>query len=148
MGPERVRVCLHVAREPGHVDVDQKSDIGLLDILAGLEADEARAVVRDVGGGVALEHADAGKLRQLGDELRRARVAPGIAGDQDRVLGLDEPVGKLLHQLGIGAARSRESVAVHGQAEIGSGQVGQGGAGGEDRAAMIVSSRLHPVPAG
>ncbi len=96
--PERIRVGLHVAREPRHVDIDQQADIRLGQMLAGLEAEKARAVVRDIGGGVAFEHRDAGEFGELQDQLRGARIAAGIAGDQDRVLGLDQPVGELCDQ--------------------------------------------------
>ena len=66
-------VRLDVAREPGHVDVDQQADVRLRQMLVGLEADEARALVRDVVGHVRFEHRDAGELGQLGDQLGGAR---------------------------------------------------------------------------
>ena len=90
MRPERLVLGLHVAREPRHVDIDQQADVGLRQMLVGREAEEARAVVRDIDGHVAFEHRDAGELGQLRRSASEARaIASGIAGDQDRILGRD-----------------------------------------------------------
>ena len=112
MRPERLVVVRHVGREPRHVDVHQEADVGLGQMLVRRVAEEAGELVRDVEGLVAFEHRDAGEHRQLLDQLRRVLRLPGIAADQDRMLGRDELVGELRDHRGIGAAglRLRELV--------------------------------------
>ena len=110
VGPERARIGFDVAREPRHVDVDQKAHVGVGQMLVGRKSEEARAVVRDIVGHVRFEHADAGELGELRDQLGRTRIASGIAGDQNGALGRQQPVDQLRHQLGIGAAADGAAV--------------------------------------
>ena len=107
MRPERIVVRLHVGGEPRHLDVDQQPDIGLRDRVCRREAGKAWTVMRDIARRVRLEHGDTGELREFLDHLRRAGVASGVAGDQDRIFRRDEPLGERRHHLRIGAAGGR-----------------------------------------
>ena len=103
MRPERLFVRLHDRRKPGHVDIDQKADIGLRDRLFRREADKAWARMRDIVGLIGFVDGDAGELRQRVDRFRAMHIAPGIAGDQDRIVGLEKPLGEFGNKLWIGA---------------------------------------------
>ena len=114
MRPERFFTGLHVARKPRHVDVDQDTDVGVRHCLVGGKADEAWAVVGDVVGHVGFVDGNAGELRQRVDRLGGMIVAPGIAGDQDRIFRRHELVGERGNELRIGAAAARRGKLILG----------------------------------
>ena len=103
MGPEGVVVRLRVGGKPGRFDVDQEADIGLRQGLVRRKADEARAFVGDVALRVGFENRNAGELRELVDLGRARRIEAAIAGDQDRVLRRQQPLGERGDERRIGA---------------------------------------------
>ena len=114
MSPERVFARLHIGGEPRHVDIDEHPDVGLGQRIVGRKAGEAGARVRDVVPCIGLEHGDAGELRDLVDHPRALRIASAIAGDQDRIVGGEQPIGERGDELRIGAAGRHRAEPVAG----------------------------------
>ena len=113
MRPPGRGIVRHVARDPRHVDIDQHADIRIGQRLGRREAAVAGRIVRQVDvERIELDHADAGKTRQLVEHGDGGVVAARIGRDQQRTLRREQARDQRLERGGIDAARRDRAEAV------------------------------------
>ena len=113
MGPPGARFGLHELGQPGHIDIEQQTDVGAGQYSCRIKTGETVRLPGDAqGAGHVVDHRHAAQLRQIFQRGHGLGLAPKVGRDRHRPLGRQQPIGDALRPLGVDAAEQGRAITL------------------------------------